>query len=148
MCVLCAKEARVEVRLRSRRTLVRLCILVFAGALFVLFAGRATLPLTAQIRYSPASGLARQGASAIIAGQPAPSASPSPAGTQPAGESGGFSTSFNVGGMVSTPATYTLAALQAMPSQTVSVQFHAGAGTEQHMYQGVSLYDLLNAAGP
>jgi DMSO/TMAO reductase YedYZ molybdopterin-dependent catalytic subunit len=68
--------------------------------------------------------------------------------TPTAGESGGFSPSFSIGGMVASPATFALADLQAMPSQTVNVQFTSGAGLEQHTYQGVPLYALLIAAGP
>lgn len=59
-----------------------------------------------------------------------------------------YSPSFTIDGQVNTPATYTLADLQALPAVDEPVQFIAGAGTESHDFQGVSLYDLLMSAGP
>lgn len=52
---------------------------------------------------------------------------------------GGPSTQFRVTGMVSRPATYDLATLRGLPARTQTV----GTNT----YTGVSLWDLLNAAG-
>jgi DMSO/TMAO reductase YedYZ molybdopterin-dependent catalytic subunit len=72
---------------------------------------------------------------------PAPTPTPVP-------ESGGYSPSFTVSGSVHTPTTYTLAALQGLPSQTVTTQYSGDASPEQHTYQGVRLYDLLLAAAP
>lgn len=80
---------------------------------------------------------------------PAPAASvmTSPAAPSSAAASG-FSPSFTLSGMVANPATFALADLQALPSETEQVQFRAGSGMEQHTYQGVNLYDLLTAANP
>nr|WP_315595725.1 molybdopterin-dependent oxidoreductase [uncultured Cupriavidus sp.] len=55
------------------------------------------------------------------------------------GTGGGVSTSFQLGGAVAHPATFDLAALQALPTVTRTV------GTNQ--YTGVNLWDLVNAAG-
>jgi len=55
------------------------------------------------------------------------------------GTGGGVSTSFQLRGAVATPATFNLAALQALPVVTRTI----GANT----YTGVSLWDLINAAG-
>ncbi|MCY1288921.1 hypothetical protein D9M70_379860 [compost metagenome] len=52
---------------------------------------------------------------------------------------GGPSTQFQLRGAVTRPATFDLAALQALPAVTRTV----GANT----YTGVSLWDLINAAG-
>jgi DMSO/TMAO reductase YedYZ molybdopterin-dependent catalytic subunit len=52
---------------------------------------------------------------------------------------GGLSTQFQLSGAINKPATFNLAALQALPAVTKTV------GTA--MYTGVSLWDLINAAG-
>jgi DMSO/TMAO reductase YedYZ molybdopterin-dependent catalytic subunit len=52
---------------------------------------------------------------------------------------GGLSTQFQLSGAINKPATFNLAALQALPAVTKTV----GTAT----YTGVSLWDLLNAAG-
>jgi DMSO/TMAO reductase YedYZ molybdopterin-dependent catalytic subunit len=52
---------------------------------------------------------------------------------------GGASTQFQLSGAISKPATFNLAALQALPAVTRTV----GTAT----YTGVSLWDLINAAG-
>jgi plastocyanin len=89
------------------------------------------------------------GQSSAAPSSPAGQATPSPTTPPPTGgQSGGFSTSFTVGGSVASPATYALADLQALPSQMASVQYTSGQGQQQHTYQGVRLYDLLMAASP
>jgi DMSO/TMAO reductase YedYZ molybdopterin-dependent catalytic subunit len=75
-------------------------------------------------------------------------ATPVPTATPVIPESGGYSTSLTVGGSVRTPGTYTLADLQALPGQMLTTMFATDSGTEQHTYQGVRLYDLLQAAAP
>lgn len=55
------------------------------------------------------------------------------------GTGGGVSTSFQLGGAVERPATFNLAALQALPAVTRTV------GTNR--YTGVNLWDLINSAG-
>jgi len=60
---------------------------------------------------------------------------------------GGFSSNFDVMGAVRTPKTYDLAALQALPTQTLTVTFQSGSGTQTHTERGVLLRDLLADAG-
>jgi molybdate transport system substrate-binding protein len=59
-----------------------------------------------------------------------------------------YSESFSVGGEVNAPRRYTLADLQALPSEESDVQFLGGGRLQQHSYTGVPLYDLLIAAEP
>jgi DMSO/TMAO reductase YedYZ molybdopterin-dependent catalytic subunit len=59
-----------------------------------------------------------------------------------------YSPTFIIEGMVDAPRSYTLADLQALPSEEVTLTFRAGAGVQTHTYRGVRLYDLLMAARP
>jgi len=63
-------------------------------------------------------------------------------------QAGGFSQSFTLAGALDAPATIGLADLQAMPSQTIDVQYLAGVSPTMKSYIGVSLYDLVMAANP
>ncbi|HEY7295578.1 MAG TPA: extracellular solute-binding protein, partial [Dehalococcoidia bacterium] len=67
---------------------------------------------------------------------------------QSGGFSGGFSSSFQLGGMVGSPKSYALADLQALPVQTETVDFMAGDGAHHVSYTGALLWDLVSAAGP
>jgi hypothetical protein len=103
-----------------------------------------TMSRTSGLWPSSARALELRTAQRVEAGRSVAQVSATPTG----GESGGFSPSFSIDGMVTSPATFALADLQTLPSQIVSVQFTSGAGLEQHSYQGVPLYALLMAAGP
>ena len=59
---------------------------------------------------------------------------------------GGLSTQLTLTG-VARPATYNLAALQALPKTTVTATYTAGGGPVTDTYTGVSLWTLLNSAG-
>ena len=63
-------------------------------------------------------------------------------------QAGGYSPSVTIGGAVDAPSTDALADLQALPSQTIDVQYLAGTGPVMKTYTGVRLYDLLLAAQP
>lgn len=63
-------------------------------------------------------------------------------------QASGYSASVALGGAVANPRSYTADDLQALPAQTVEVQYQAGATTQQGAYTGVRLYDLLMAASP
>jgi hypothetical protein len=54
----------------------------------------------------------------------------------------------SVGGAVATPATYSLAQLDALPQTTFTVNDHRWRGSRSHTDSGVSLDDLVNAAAP
>ncbi len=97
-----------------------------------------------------ASAAAGHGVNVAASGEPTAQGAPSaPAPLPVVGESGGYSPSFTVGGMVNAPATYALAELQALTSQTLTTQYTDESGSrEQHTYRGVPLYDLLMAASP
>lgn len=56
--------------------------------------------------------------------------------------------SVTVGGAVATPASYSTTELAALPQTTFSVTRHTWWGPRTQTYQGVSLEDLVNAAGP
>jgi hypothetical protein len=64
----------------------------------------------------------------------------------PAVGPGGISTQLTLTG-VANPGTYNLAALQALPSKTVTATYTAGGGPVTDTYTGVSLWTLLNDAG-
>lgn len=64
----------------------------------------------------------------------------------PAAGAAGLPQAVTVGGTVTTPASYSLAQLQAMPQTTFAVP--ARAGEPAHSDQGVSLEQLVNAAAP
>ena len=49
-------------------------------------------------------------------------------------------------GLVAHPQTLTLAALQALPKQTVSVSYMTGHGEQKGTYTGAHLWDILKAA--
>ncbi len=49
-------------------------------------------------------------------------------------------------GLIEQGGTLTVAALQALPSETIQVTFLSGTNTEQHSYTGVHLYTVLNNA--
>lgn len=49
-------------------------------------------------------------------------------------------------GLIEQGGTLTVAALQALPSETIQVTFLSGTNTEQHSYTGVRLYTVLNNA--
>jgi DMSO/TMAO reductase YedYZ molybdopterin-dependent catalytic subunit len=51
-------------------------------------------------------------------------------------------------GDVAKPQILDVAALQAMPSRTITVTFKAGSSTETHTYVGPRLVDVLAKAGP
>jgi DMSO/TMAO reductase YedYZ molybdopterin-dependent catalytic subunit len=59
-----------------------------------------------------------------------------------------YSPAFTVDGAVDAPRSYTLADLQAVPAQEVSVEFMSGNARERHVYRGPLLVDLLTAAKP
>jgi hypothetical protein len=61
--------------------------------------------------------------------------------------SGGFAPSFELTGAVRMPKTYDLAALQALPTQTLTVTFQSGSGVQTRTERGVLLRDLLADAG-
>src|SRR5581483_2114118 len=63
-------------------------------------------------------------------------------------QTGGFSPSLSVDGAVDSPATYSLADLQALPAQVVAVQYLGGASPTIQTYTGARLYNLLMAAQP
>lgn len=58
------------------------------------------------------------------------------------------SASFTVGGQVTTPRSYTLADLRALPSEERAVEFTAGGQPQRHSYTGVRLLTLLTTAAP
>jgi hypothetical protein len=59
-----------------------------------------------------------------------------------------YSSTFSVSGAVANPASYTLADLQALPSQEVTVSFLSDTQSQQHVYKSVPLYTILQAARP
>jgi DMSO/TMAO reductase YedYZ molybdopterin-dependent catalytic subunit len=65
----------------------------------------------------------------------------------PVPTAGGVPASFILSGQVANPGSYTLANLQAMPSVTETTTFLGMHGSVTATYQGVSLWNLLNAAG-
>jgi hypothetical protein len=69
--------------------------------------------------------------------------------TGPAAAFAGFhARPVTVGGAVTTPASYSTSDLAAMPQTTFSVTRHTWWGTRTQTDRGVSLEDLVNAAGP
>ena len=58
-----------------------------------------------------------------------------------------LSTEFSVTGGVNTPKVYDLAALQARPAITQTVNFLAGSTPQTHTYTGASLWGILDGAG-
>lgn len=68
----------------------------------------------------------------------------SPAAAQPRR----YSPSFIVDGEVRTAYTFTLADLQALPSEEVAVEFTAAGQLRPTVYRGVRLIDLINLGGP
>lgn len=60
----------------------------------------------------------------------------------------GPSASFALGGAVNSPGTYDLAALQAQPAITETATFLSGSTPVTENFTGVSLWSLLNGAGP
>ncbi|PZA06467.1 MULTISPECIES: molybdopterin-dependent oxidoreductase [unclassified Meiothermus] len=50
-------------------------------------------------------------------------------------------------GLLERPAKLTLADLQALPTETVTVIFLSGQGQEQHSYRGVRLAEVIQRAG-
>lgn len=70
------------------------------------------------------------------------------AGTASATCGGGYAPALTVTGAVSTPRTYTLADLQALPASKLTVSWYSGRdGLVTGSYIGVPLYDLITAAG-
>jgi hypothetical protein len=61
---------------------------------------------------------------------------------------GPHQSTFSVGGAVATPATYSLAQLDALPQTTFTVNGRRWRGSRSHTDSGVSLEDLVNAAAP
>lgn len=59
----------------------------------------------------------------------------------------GVSSQLSVTGAVTTPGTFDLAALQALPATTQTVSYFGGGSTQTHTYTGTSLWGLVNAAG-
>src|SRR5262245_42410121 len=59
-----------------------------------------------------------------------------------------YSPAVSVDGAVDLPRGYSLADLQALPSQEATVEFRAGNSSERHTYRGVLLVDLLTDAHP
>jgi DMSO/TMAO reductase YedYZ molybdopterin-dependent catalytic subunit len=57
-----------------------------------------------------------------------------------------FAPSFRLAGAVTTPETYTITKLEALPPTNLDVFFYTGAGPVAATYTGVLLWDLLNAA--
>lgn len=74
----------------------------------------------------------------------APSIAPAPAvsaASTPPGQ-------VRITGAVDRPSTLSVAALAAMPSQMVAVEFGTDKGTERHTYLGAPLIGLIDRAGP
>lgn len=55
--------------------------------------------------------------------------------------------SIEILGAVATPGAVSVADLQALPAQTVEVDFQSGKGDQHHAYTGVLLWDVLSQAG-
>jgi DMSO/TMAO reductase YedYZ molybdopterin-dependent catalytic subunit len=70
-------------------------------------------------------------------------------GTAPSvpGTVGGLSSQFTLSGGVSTPGTYTLSALQALTQTTETATYHGPSGAVTDTYTGVTLWNLITAAG-
>jgi DMSO/TMAO reductase YedYZ molybdopterin-dependent catalytic subunit len=70
-------------------------------------------------------------------------------GTAPSipGAGGGLSSEFELSGDVFTPATYTLSKLQALTQTTETATYHGPSGTVTDTYTGVTLWNLIQAAG-
>jgi DMSO/TMAO reductase YedYZ molybdopterin-dependent catalytic subunit len=70
-------------------------------------------------------------------------------GTAPSvpGTGGGLSTQFTLSGIVSTPGTYTLSKLQALPATTETATYQGPTGSVTDTYTGVTLWNLITAAG-
>ncbi|WP_162180395.1 molybdopterin-dependent oxidoreductase [Methylocapsa aurea] len=60
---------------------------------------------------------------------------------------GGYSSSFRIGGAVGRPTTFTLKDLQALPPTSANVYYSTGKGPVSAKYTGVLLWDLLNQVG-
>lgn len=58
------------------------------------------------------------------------------------------STPIQFGGSLAAPRSYTLADLQALPAQTVSLTYTAAGKSVTHTFKGVLLSDLIGAAKP
>jgi hypothetical protein len=59
----------------------------------------------------------------------------------------GVSSQFSLTGALTTPATFDLAALQALPATTQTVSFFGGGSSQTHTYAGTSLWGLVNSSG-
>lgn len=57
------------------------------------------------------------------------------------------SASIEVTGLVTNPGALTVAALQALPSETVAVTYESGGEPQDHTFTGVRLYDALDHIG-
>ncbi len=64
-----------------------------------------------------------------------------------AGTGGGTTSSFVVEGAVSTPITFTLASLEALPAYQETVTYNAGGTLVTDTYTGALLWDVLGEAG-
>ncbi|MFI1383436.1 molybdopterin-dependent oxidoreductase [Embleya sp. NPDC020886] len=51
-------------------------------------------------------------------------------------------------GKVARPGTLTLADLRKLPQVSATVEYGSAKGAQKHTYEGVPLYDVLNATGP
>jgi hypothetical protein len=63
------------------------------------------------------------------------------------GSGGGLSTKFKLVGDVSSPGTYTLSSLEALPATTLTATYMGPTGSVTDTYTGVSLWTLINDAG-
>lgn len=85
--------------------------------------------------------LALAGGCAGSAPPSAPAASAAPAASTPPGQ-------VRITGAVGRPSLLSVAALAAMPSQTVGVEFGTDKGAQRHTYLGTPLAGLIDKAGP
>ncbi|WP_424637882.1 molybdopterin-dependent oxidoreductase [Embleya sp. AB8] len=51
-------------------------------------------------------------------------------------------------GKIARPGTLTLADLRKLPQVSTTVEYGSAKGQQKHTYEGVPLYDVLNATGP
>lgn len=96
-------------------------------------------------RWLAAIALALTLSTGIVGATLAQDASPeaSPVAGSPVAASG----SIELLGLVSQTGPVTVADLQALPTQTVEVDFQSGKGDQHHAYTGVLLWDALQQAG-